>query len=725
MGSLLLGEDKFKLKTPPPAFVVRVVRIPLRPDLEQTRRARLALSALRSAVAARDPRVLDALRSIVAALDGSGFSSTPPRRLGASLLDAAFEAELLERVADELERGRLVIELEELPSLTDRRELTLPELPPPPPRAEEPPGTHAFELRLLDEVGQAIPSVELELAAGGEKLTRSTNAGGVGLFEQVKASSAVASVIDPVQLLEVVDQRWAQFRPGKPPNETRTKQVTFDGGALPGFALKPELPHTLVIRPPPAKLALELIDKRGRTPHAKRPYRLLGPVSFGGITDDDGRLVHDEVPNGDYALELDVEQDVGREAPEKQTLLAAAVALPVADASPQLRALGAIPSAKLVRLRGLFFDTNKSFVLPAGLIALRDARPTLLENSPAELLIVGHTDTSGQPDYNERLSLERAQSVQALLEHDRDAWLANYESSRPPEKRWGTHEDAQMLQALPDFDEKPERADPLRWFQRTRLLKVDGAAGPETRTQLVKEYMQLVGVPFVADPGIALKLTCHGCGENFPLDESGEELDQAPADGADDQLDRRVELFLFDPDLGIRPPPPGPTSAAGSTEYPAWRKRAELERDELAPTRLIRLRLLDDQGQPQDGAQYRARLERELHFGVAKGGVVELNTALRGVECRLEWNPKGAEPLGLFGGTPVNRSRVFIDPRVADDEAGARRMLHNLGYDFLFGLETALQSFQVDEGLDASGVLDSPTQQRLNDVYSELLRGEA
>jgi hypothetical protein len=71
-----------------------------------------------------------------------------------------------------------------------------------------------------------------------------------------------------------------------------------------------------------------------------------------------------------------------------------------------------------------------------------------------------------------------------------------------------------------------------------------------------------------------ISVTTHGCGENFPLDDGGEELDDVPADQKEDASDRRVELFFFDAELGILPPPPGKNSPAGSTQYPEWRKRA-------------------------------------------------------------------------------------------------------------------------------------------------------
>jgi len=65
----------------------------------------------------------------------------------------------------------------------------------------------------------------------------------------------------------------------------------------------------------------------------------------------------------------------------------------------------------------------------------------------------------------------------------------------------------------------------------------------------------------------------NGCGENFPLDDTGEEIEENPANSSHEQPDRRVELFFFDKDLGILPPPPGLNSPPRGQEYPEWRRR--------------------------------------------------------------------------------------------------------------------------------------------------------
>jgi hypothetical protein len=215
-----------------------------------------------------------------------------------------------------------------------------------------------------------------------------------------------------------------------------------------------------------------------------------------------------------------------------------------------------VPRIVLSRLRGLFFETNKSFLLPAALSVFDRVRDVYRANNPAELLIVGHADTTAEPSINDPLSLERSKNTKAFLEDDVDTWLAMYETSIPEARRWGKNEDGLMLASLEDFPRRSSDEDPVRWFQRTRRLEIDGDAGPKTRRVLVREYMALDHASLVGDD-FQITSRAHGCGENFPLEDSGSELDPTPENPKSDQLDRRAELFFFDTEFGIQPPPPG------------------------------------------------------------------------------------------------------------------------------------------------------------------------
>jgi len=267
----------------------------------------------------------------------------------------------------------------------------------------------------------------------------------------------------------------------------------------------------------------------------------------------------------------------------------------------QVRFLGAVPRVTLARLKGLFFATNKSFLLPATFSVFDRFREVYLQNNPAELLVVGHTDTTGERALNDALSLERARNTKAFLLDDVDAWLAMYDESVAIERRWSASEDESMMMALPGFDAKPEEEAALHHFQRTRGLKVDGIAGPKTRRQLINEYMTLDNAS-LNDPEFDIRVSVHGCGENFPIGDEQAALDTAPADGVTDQGDRRVELFFFDREFGILPPPPGDISPKGSSAYPEWRRKAELAADFSANDAVLEVQLQDANGQPLPNA---------------------------------------------------------------------------------------------------------------------------
>jgi outer membrane protein OmpA-like peptidoglycan-associated protein len=249
------------------------------------------------------------------------------------------------------------------------------------------------------------------------------------------------------------------------------------------------------------------------------------------------------------------------------------------------------PYVVQARLLGMFFDTNKNFLLPTAISAVRKVKRLYDDNPGSKLLVVGHTDTSGQAGYNDKLSLERADSVAQYLTDDVDGWLTRYGQGVAEKKRWGSAEDLMMIEAL-----RSQRADlstyvggtqtaPVRWYQGWHNglpagqraanwdeLAEDGIIGPHTRRQLVGDYMNFDDTSLPAD----VEMVTHGCGENFPLDETGQGIEGDAPQGEHDQLDRRVELFFFDGRLGVQPPPPGKNSGPGSGEYPEWRRRSTI-----------------------------------------------------------------------------------------------------------------------------------------------------
>ncbi|HEU5074403.1 MAG TPA: OmpA family protein [Polyangiaceae bacterium] len=538
-------------------------------------RALVAAREIRLGLSWHSEAVLQAALDLRALL-GQGRSSEF-RRFDPSLEIRGFLDDLAATLEFALESGRLVVVdgAEPLLDIPPEVELVVrkfeldiePSLPPIARRPREGVLTF-FEVRFVDEIGQAISGLEVELRAGSRIETASTNGSGMVTLEDVTESSASVSVVDAKALGEIVEPRWETPRAGALPKGPNTKLFAFTGDDIKSVALKPAVPNTVVITPPLGKLFVELWDKTGRVRHVQQKYSITGPQSFSGTTDDEGRLLHELVARGDYELTLTVEIEGGNGEIISDTYKSPLVALEMSETAPQLRMVGAVPRVVMARMRGMLFDKDKCFLLPTAAEALRELRKIYEANNPSELLIVGHTDTTGEPSANETLSKERADSVKAYLMDDVDAWLANYDLAE--KKKWGSREDRLMVSAMPDFATRGESEDIIEWFQRTRRLEVDGKAGKETRTQLIQEYMALDGIALAESPGFVLSIETHGAGENFPLADTGFELDQNAADGKDDAFDRRVELFFFDPEFKVLPKPGSPAGP----EYLEWRKRA-------------------------------------------------------------------------------------------------------------------------------------------------------
>jgi OOP family OmpA-OmpF porin len=63
----------------------------------------------------------------------------------------------------------------------------------------------------------------------------------------------------------------------------------------------------------------------------------------------------------------------------------------------------------------VFFDWDRANITPEGQQIVEAAAATYKSEPPVPVQVTGHTDTSGSPDYNLRLSQQRAQNVAAAL----------------------------------------------------------------------------------------------------------------------------------------------------------------------------------------------------------------------------------------------------------------------------------------------------------------------
>ena len=386
------------------------------------------------------------------------------------------------------------------------------------------------------------------------------------------------------------------------------------------------------------------------------------------------------------------------------------------------------PLVRRGRLKGMLFETDKSFLLPSAMHGIRGLVRYYGEHPDLHVLVSGHADARGAEAYNLDLSVERATSIADFLTDNVDGWLPWY-SAGTASKRWGTREDQYMLSALPDpataFYTGPITGIPdapsqqaTRDFQTAEGLTVDGIAGPQTRRALIERYMALdrTSLP----PGTPLEV--HGCGEFH---------EEVPTpDGVASEDNRRVEVFLFEGP--VDPPKRTPCPRPGCPEYPEWKRRTietvDFRDDEPPPDPVVInprweappdpvlddlvLTLFDRRRAPCATRQATVVLpDGRRIFGVTDGsGVlrVRIPSGTTGVQVRY---------------TPTD-SATLIDLAVrlglgsVSDDGAAKQRLLNLGYPADRDLALATFQFQRDFAVDpASGQLDGPTRARLAAVH--------
>lgn len=372
----------------------------------------------------------------------------------------------------------------------------------------------------------------------------------------------------------------------------------------------------------------------------------------------------------------------------------------------------------LMAIVGGIFQVNKSFPLPLALPALRRVAAKCQTVPERPVLVVGHTDTSGTPDINDPLSLERAESIVAMYSDDVNTWLGRYNQAAVAEGKWGDFEDMQMLSALPTFRVRDRRLAPIDWFQQSRGLTQDGIAGPETRRQLIVEYFECAKRTNDGTD-VSNSFTAHGCGESFPVRSDGTTVDRSPGGNQTDALDRRVEFFIFSKLRGIQPAVPG-TVSGESGPYLTWRRAAKL--DERILLRLsgeeFRMRLIV-RGKPLRNEAFDLFDEGAL---LASGTttdegdiVVPLYEGTRTLDLVLT-------NLGITRTFELVKQQEFPS---ASDLQGARLRLHRLGFLATIPQDPqqealtrdAVARFKDSAGLPADGVRDAAFVVKLQERY--------
>jgi outer membrane protein OmpA-like peptidoglycan-associated protein/phage protein D len=264
------------------------------------------------------------------------------------------------------------------------------------------------------------------------------------------------------------------------------------------------------------------------------------------------------------------------------------------------------------------FETDKALPLPGAIPTFRAIAQLLQKEPDRVLLIAGHTDSVGTAAHNMVLSDDRAQSVQAYLRDDADAWTRFY-SHQDSSARWGVREEQIMLSALPygnapyyagkiDGDDGPLTKAARKSFQKASGLPDTGRSNAETRSALSLAYMKADGTSAPA----SAKLSTLACGDRHKVEDvKGESA-----------ANRRVDVFAFESGE-IKPAPDDCRNGKhpGCTVYDAWKKAVTgpiTPKDEPGPGPGGKLtgKLLYSDGTPAAGVPFVI----DLPDGTSKGG---------------------------------------------------------------------------------------------------------
>lgn len=214
------------------------------------------------------------------------------------------------------------------------------------------------------------------------------------------------------------------------------------------------------------------------------------------------------------------------------------------------------------------FRFDKAFVEPCMREVLRRVVAFSIANPTDKIVIAGHTDRTGPPNYNQSLSERRARAVFAFLTFgsSRAASLRDWNELRAGRQgnplptltdRWDLRQAQHMLQDLSfypgnvDGEDGPLTQDAIRAFRCKKGLAPGTTMDDDVWRALIEDYLARVPLDVPADrflpncSGEILKWL--GCGEEDPVNRTG----------AAHRPSRRVEiLFVRDSALPCRVPEP-------------------------------------------------------------------------------------------------------------------------------------------------------------------------
>ncbi|MBV8121017.1 MAG: OmpA family protein [Alphaproteobacteria bacterium] len=108
----------------------------------------------------------------------------------------------------------------------------------------------------------------------------------------------------------------------------------------------------------------------------------------------------------------------------------------------------------------VFFDWDKANITPEGAQIIEAAAATYKSMPPTPVQVIGHTDTSGSPAYNQQLSVRRAQNVATGL------------------SQAGVPQNAMTVTGVGENDLKVQTPPGVREPQNRRVEVIEGGAPP-------------------------------------------------------------------------------------------------------------------------------------------------------------------------------------------------------------------------------------------------------
>ncbi len=228
------------------------------------------------------------------------------------------------------------------------------------------------------------------------------------------------------------------------------------------------------------------------------------------------------------------------------------------------------------------FAFGSSFPLPSSCQELDKLKALHEQNPDAVAAIFGHADQMPEPADNKALSDRRARAVHGLLTRDLDGWLKlsqgtkfdpwDLDTTQAALATLKHRSGAPYYSGAVDGILGPKTDQAIRSYQADNGLKVDGIAGPMTKTKLYLAYMdaicsvKLKPENFVGDPPDAKRQwACCGCGATNPaLVPSKPDADNLQASKDKTALrekvspNQRANVFLF----------PSTCKGAGNITFP-------------------------------------------------------------------------------------------------------------------------------------------------------------